>query len=104
MNDSLATLSSPAIPPEVQEFAAEKALSPYLNAVIDLARRAFPSSSLCVSLGQDAEDETHRYIALDVEAGGQAVEELLAGQRTWSSGLVQVCPSRHAVYFVLGWR
>ena len=104
MKDSLVALSVPAIPPEVQEFAVEKGVSPYLNAVIDLARQAFPSSALCVSLGQDAEDETHRYIALDVEAGGQATQELLAGQRIWSAGISRICPSRHAVYFVLGWR
>jgi hypothetical protein len=104
MNDSLLTLSCPAIPSEVEEFAAEKGVSLYLNAVIDLARQAFPSSALCVSLGQDAENERHRYIALDVEVVGQATEELLAGQRIWSAGLSRVCPSRHAVYFVLGWR
>ncbi|HTU93258.1 MAG TPA: hypothetical protein VMF69_24470 [Gemmataceae bacterium] len=104
MNDSLVTLSSPAIPPEVELFAAEKGISPYLNAVIDLARQAFPSSVLCVSLGQDAEDERHEYIALDVEVSGQAAEELLAGQRIWSAGIPGVCPSRYAVYFVLGWR
>ncbi|HJT76498.1 MAG TPA: hypothetical protein VJ739_04780 [Gemmataceae bacterium] len=104
MNDSLVSVSSPAIPPEVQEYAAEKGVGRYLNAVIDLARQAFPSSALCVSLGQDAEDERHRYIALDVEVSGQATEELLAGQRTWSAGIGRICPSRHAVYFVLGWR
>jgi hypothetical protein len=104
MNDSLVTSSRPAIPPEVQEFAAEQGASPYLNAVIDLARQAFPSSALSVSLGQDAEDERHQYIALDVEAGGRTTEELLAGQRVWSAGVGRVCPSRHAVYFVLGWR
>ena len=104
MNDLLATLSRPAIPTEVQEFAAAKGVSRYLNVIIDLARQAFPSSALCVSLGQDAEDEMHRYIALDVEVSGQATEELLAGQRIWSAGINRVCPSRHAVYFVLGWR
>lgn len=104
MNDSLATLSSPVIPPEVQEFAVEKGINRYLNAVIDLARQAFPSSALCVSLGQDAEDEMHQYIALDVYVSAQATEELLAGQRVWSTGISGVCPSRHAVYFVLGWR
>ena len=104
MNDSVVSLSGPAIPPGVQEFAVEKGVSRYLNAVIDLARQAFPSSALCVSLGEDAEDERHQYIALDVEVGGQATEELLAGQRTWSAGIRRVCPSRHAVYFVLGWR
>jgi hypothetical protein len=104
MKSSMTTLSNPAIPSEVQEFAAEKGVSPYLKAVIDLARQAFPSSALCVSVGQDAEDETHKYIALDVEAGSLAAEELLAGQRIWSIGLRSVCPSRHAVYFVLSWR
>jgi len=104
MNAPLVTSSRAAIPPEVQEFAVVKGVSPYLNAVTDLARQAFPSSALHVSLGRDAEDETHRYIALDVEVGGQATEELLAGQHVWSAGLSRVCPSRHAVYFVLGWR
>ncbi len=104
MADRAVELPSPLIPPEVQAFAAEKGVSPYLPAVIDLARRAFPSSALAVSLGEDAEDETHRYIALDVEVGGLGAGELLAGQRAWSAGVSQVCPSRHAVYFVLGWR
>jgi hypothetical protein len=104
MSDALATASGPAVPPEVQEFAAAKGVNRYLNAVIDLARQAFPSSDVRVSLGQDAEDETHQYIALDVEVGGRAAEELLAGQRAWSGGISRVCPSRQAVYFVLGWR
>ena len=104
MNDSHVSVSGPPIPPEVQEFAAAMGVSRYLNAVIDLARQAFPSSALCVSLGQDAEDESHQYIALDVEVGGRAAEELLAGQRAWSAGVRRVCPSRDAVYFVLGWR
>jgi hypothetical protein len=104
MNGSLVALPRPTIPADVQEFAAAKGVSHYLNAVIDLARQAFPSSALCVSLGQDAEDESHQYIALDVEVGGRAAEELLAGQRAWSAGVRRVCPSRDAVYFVLGWR
>jgi hypothetical protein len=102
--DSLGTLAWPAIPPEVQEFAAEKGMRPYLKAVVKLARQAFPSSTLCVSLGQDAEDESYKYIALDVEVGGLTTEALLAAQRIWSAGLSHVCPSRHAVCFVLGWR
>jgi len=104
MNDSLASLSRPAIPPEVQQFAAENDVSDYLSAVIDLARQAFPSSGVCVSLGQDAEDKTPRCIALDVDAGSQAAEDLLPGLRRWSAGLGRVCPAHHAVHFVLGWR
>jgi hypothetical protein len=100
MNDALVALPVPVVPPEVQQLAAEKGVSRYLNAAVDMARHAFPSSAVRVSLGQDAEDEMHRYIALDVEAGGQT----MAGQRVWSAGISRVCPSRHAVYFVLGWR
>jgi hypothetical protein len=102
LNDSLATLAF--IPPEVEEFAVDKGAGAYLNAVIDLAQRAFPSSVLLVSLGQDAEDETHQYIAVDVEVGDKAADELLTGQRIWSRDMSRICPSRHAVYFVLGWR
>ncbi len=104
MNDAVAPLSGLVIPPEVREFAAEKGVSRYLGAIIDLARQAFPSSGLSVSLGQDAEDETHQYIALDVEVGCCTAEELLAGQRVWSGGIGRVCLSRQAVCFVLGWR
>src|SRR5688572_1258898 len=104
MNVSSVTLSRPVVPQEVQQFATTKGVGRYLDAVIDLAQQAFPSSALCVSVGQDAEDETHQYIALDVEAGGRATEEFLAGQRLWSAGIGRVCPSRHAVSFVLGWR
>ena len=104
MNGALATLPGPVIPPEVRAFATEKGVNGYLGAVIDLARQAFPSAVLSVSLGHDAEDETHRYIAVDVEAGDRTVEELLAGKRVWSGGLGRVCPSSQGVYFVLGWR
>jgi hypothetical protein len=104
MNDALATVSSPAVPIEVQEFAIEKGLDGYLDSAISLARQAFPSSALYVSIGQDAESEMHRYIALDVEVSGQTTQELLAGQRLWSAGISRVCPSRLAVYFVLGWQ
>jgi hypothetical protein len=104
MNGLLVPSTCSAIPLEVHEFADEKGVGCYLGAVTDLARQAFPSSALFVSLGRDAEDETHQYIALDVEVGGRTTEELIAGQRIWSAGVGRVCPSRHAVYFVLGWR
>jgi hypothetical protein len=104
MNGALATLPGPVVPSEVRAFAAEKGIHGYLGAVIDLAQQAFPSTGVTVSLGHDAEDETHRYIALDVEAGACAADELLAGQRVWSGGLGRVCPPSQGVYFVLGWR
>ena len=104
MDGSSVTLPSPAIPAGVREFAAERGVGSYLDAVIDVAQEAFPSSVLSVSLGEDAEDDTHQYIAIDVGADGRSSDELLAGQRAWSEGIARVCPSRHAVHFVLGWR
>jgi hypothetical protein len=97
-------LPLPTIPHKVQAFAAERDVGRYLPPLIDLARQVFPSSVLGLSLGQDAEDETHQYIAIEVEFGGRQAEELLAGQAAWSAGVSRVCPSHHAVYFVLGWR
>src|SRR5437870_2709347 len=104
MADQTVASPLPVIRPEVQAFAAEHGVNRYLPAAINLARHAFPSSALVVSLGEDAEDETHQYIALDVAVSGMSTEELLAAQQTWSAGISQVCPSRFAVYFVLGWR
>src|SRR5258707_7976944 len=95
------SLPIPIIPAEVRVFAAEKGVAPHLAAVVELARRAFPFSPLLVTVGQDAEDEGHRYIALDIEVGGLHAEELLAGQQVWSAGLFTACPARCAVYFVL---
>jgi len=104
MNSSMLTLSPITIPPEVQGFADAKGVSPYLHAVIEVARHAFPWSHVNVNLARDAEVETHQYIALDIEVGGCSADDLLAGQRIWSAGVARVCPARLAVYIVLGWR
>jgi hypothetical protein len=102
--EALIDRAKPDVSPDAQRFAAAKAVDAYLDAVIDLTRKAFPSSDVCVSLGQDAEDETHQYVALDVDAKGLTSEELLSGKRVWSEGIGRVCAPRYGVYFVLGWR
>jgi hypothetical protein len=104
MIETVAAAAKPRVPAEVREFAIGKGLGNYLDAVVSLARTAFPSSELCVGLGRDADDETHHYIALDVAASSLSSEELLAGQRAWSSGFRRVCPSHLGVFFVLGWQ
>ncbi len=104
MNGPLLQLPKQAMLPAVQDFAVAKGINRYLSTVLELAQQAFPSSTLAVSLGQDAEDDSHQYIAIDIEAGSLTAEELLAGQRIWSTELAGICPSRLAVYFVLGWR
>jgi hypothetical protein len=104
MANQAVSLTLPAIPADVLAFATERGVNGDLTAVVNLARQSFPSSALIVSLGADAEDETHQYIALDVEVGDMSPGELVSAQGIWSAGLSQVCPSSRAVYFVLGWR
>jgi hypothetical protein len=103
MTEQTATLPLALLPAEALAFAVQQRVSEYLPAVIDLTRRVFPASVLHVCLGEDAEDENHRYIALDVEVGAMDLDELLAAQRAWSAGLFAVCPASQAVHFVLGW-
>lgn len=88
MSDSSPAVSSVSIPPTVHEFAAEKGAARYLDKVIDLARQAFPSRPLSVTLDEDAEAESHRYIAIDVEVADLAPEQMLAGQRPGPVGWV----------------
>ena len=102
MSDALVTLSEPVVPLEVREFAAAAGADHYLGAVIELARRAFPSSSLAVSLGQHAEDETHPHIALDVPAAHPPADELLPAHRVCSAGLARPSPPHPSLHFLLG--
>ena len=104
MNAFPDTLPRPLVSAAVQGFANSKGIGGWLNAVIDLAQQAFPTASLSISVGQDAEDQSHQYVAIDVDAGSQSAEELLTGQRAWSTGIGRICPAPNAVYFVLGWR
>ena len=104
MIGQLLSLPRPAISSDVHVLAAANGVSRFLNPVIELAQNAFSSSALSVTVGQDAEDESYRYIAIDIDGGDLTTEELLEGQRTWSTGISRVCPSRDAVHFVLGWR
>jgi hypothetical protein len=89
----------PVIPPEVEQFAAVKGLNGYLNAVIDLAGRAFPSCGLSLTLGQDAEDETHRYIAIDVDAGAKRSKSCWPGSESGPRNSGAFAP--HAKPFIL---
>jgi hypothetical protein len=104
MSVSLASVSWPVVPRDAEEFAMAMGVHPFLKAVMELTEQLFHSSTLSVSLGQDAEDERHRYIALDIDVAARTAEELLALQHQWTAGLARLCPPHAAVYFVLGWR
>lgn len=92
-----------SVPVEVWEFAVGAGIDACLGPAVELARRAFPTAAVRVSLGQDAEDDTYRYVALDVASGRLNAEQLLAGQAVWSVGIGEACPPGRAGCFVLGW-
>lgn len=94
----------PAVASNVSAFAAERGISEVLPAIVDMTRDVFADRSLTISLGRDADEEPHRYIALDVAVSDMEVDELLEAQRAWSAGLLARCTSPQAVYFVLGWQ
>jgi len=104
MSFAVADSSTLAGATEIREYAESKVVEEYLDDVVNLARQAFPKSALYLSVGEDAESEDHRYIAIDVDSAGLSTEELLLGQRLWSSNLGRVCPSAKAIQFVLSWR
>ncbi len=96
-------LPLPVVPSDVYDFVFEKHLTS-LPEVLRFTRETFPSSQLTVCLGQDAEEESHRYVALDVEVAHLSAQELLTAQQAWSAGLGSVCPPGQATWFVLGWK
>ena len=104
MTPTAAVLPVPVAPPEVLDFAAEKGVTPYLPAVLALARRVFPTAPLTVHLEDDPEIEDFRHIAIDADINGLEVEQLVTAQNQFGEGLFQVCPLTHVLFFLLGMR
>ena len=104
MSQNVLTQSLPLVPPVVRAFAEERGIAEYVPPIVEMTREVFPAGSVSISVGEDAELDSHKYIALDVKIDGLSTEQLLAAHQAWSAGLSSVCPSELGVYFVLGWR
>ena len=104
MTPTAAVLPVPVASPEVLAFAAEKGVTEYLPAVLELARRVFPTVPLTVHLEEDPEIEDWCHIMIDAYIDGLEVEELVAAESQFTEGLFQVCPSTHVLVFGLGMR
>jgi hypothetical protein len=94
-------LPLPAVPPEVDAFAAEQGVRAYLPAVLDLARRLFPREPITLHLEDDPEIEDYRKIVLEVPTAGWDVPELVAAQNRWSQEIFHICPATHVLVFLL---
>jgi hypothetical protein len=89
----------PAIPPEVQKFAEQNGLTPYLPAVAAFTRRTFPSGEMTVELSEDHVTEGDRFILFGVDVTDLGVERLVAAQSDWSHGLFEHCPPASTHFF-----
>jgi hypothetical protein len=90
-----------SIAPEVAAFAAEQGVTTYLPAVIEMTRRIFPNSPLHVWVSEDPEIANDRHLVLEVNVSGLVVEQLVAGQQSWTAEIFQHCPSTHVCVFRL---
>jgi len=90
-------------PPEVLEFAAEKEVLPYLEPVLEVTRKAFPTANqITAKVEEDHEIRDLRYIVLEVKLPRIVVDEAVASEWQWCRGLLACCPAPLAGAFVLG--
>lgn len=89
------------VPADVQAFAEEQGVAPYLPAVLEATQRVFPTArKRDVHVMEDPEiaDERHIVIELDVP---MSVEESLLAQRRWNEVTLQYCPTALICTFCL---
>jgi hypothetical protein len=103
MNQIAQKASLPSVPPEVWTFAAEQGASDYVYPLIELMQRLFPGRPLTVLLEDDPEIVNDRHIVIEADVTGMTVDELVAAQRGWSSGIFRHCPATHVPIFRSGW-
>ena len=102
MSDSTLTQSLPHIPPDVAEFASRQGVTPYLPAVLGLARRIFPEAPLSVYLEEDHVTPADRYIVIEADLNGTDSSQVADAYMRWAKELFQHCPATHVRNFRLG--
>jgi hypothetical protein len=96
------TLPLPPVSEEVLAFAAEQGVAQYLPAVLELARRLFPTAPMIVLKEGDPEIADDWHIVIEVDTTGMTVEEMVAAHDEWARGIFQYCPATHVCGFRLG--
>jgi hypothetical protein len=83
----------PEITPEIQAFAEQSGVAPYLPAVLELLPRTFPTARRFVALVEDdPEIANDRHIVFEVFVP-EINEETRAARRRFTEGLFACCPS-----------
>jgi hypothetical protein len=95
------TLIVPDLSPEVLAFAAEKGVTEYLPALIQLAQRIYPDRPLKIVIEDDPELSYNRTIVFQVDVGNMDSDSWFETTRKWYDGLFECCPATHVHTFGL---
>ncbi|HWG43436.1 MAG TPA: hypothetical protein VN688_11675 [Gemmataceae bacterium] len=103
MSPTTTSLPLPTVSADVRTFAEEQGVTPYLPAVLALARRIFPTWPIKVFLEDDPEIANDWHIILEVQVPEDAdADTLFALGQQWTEGIFQNCPATHVCVFRLG--
>jgi hypothetical protein len=81
-------------PAEVLAFAAGKQMERYLDPLLQVTRRIFPSARrLKASVKQDPEIQDETHIVFEVELAGLTPAEAAAAEGEWTRELHRIYPS-----------
>lgn len=103
----MATPTTPTVadwtwPTPVLAFAAEHGLTPYLEPVLEMTRRAFPGRPITAEMTADYEIPDERYVAVWVDVTGLTADQLGDQSDRWYSGLREICGRDREERFYLG--
>jgi hypothetical protein len=82
------------VSPEVQAFATEQGVAPYLAAVLDMTRRRFPDARrFALLVEDDPEIADDRHLVIEVDVAGIPAEQYVEAKWSWGRELFQICPA-----------
>jgi hypothetical protein len=83
-----------AVSPEVQAFATDQGIGPYLPAVLEMTRRRFADARrFAVLVEEDPEIADDRHIVIEIDLAGITAEQYVEAKRRWGRELFQLCPA-----------
>jgi hypothetical protein len=77
----------------VLPFATEQGVAAYLDAVLEMTQRLFPSAKLSVRVDDDPEIADDRHMVVSVAPRNMEVPEALENRYRWHRELFACCPA-----------
>ncbi len=90
-------------PEEVVSYAVAHGFDRYLQPVLEMTRRVFPTAlGIQVALTQDGDIPDLWFVVFEVIAAGMTLEQLHSAHQKWTRECVDICPVQPDCYVVLG--